>query len=40
VNNLRKSWVGAWRMIHQVTEEPKIVLVVMIERRGQVYKRV
>jgi mRNA-degrading endonuclease RelE of RelBE toxin-antitoxin system len=26
--NLRKSRVGAWRIIYQVTEEPKIVYVV------------
>ncbi|HLV96918.1 MAG TPA: type II toxin-antitoxin system RelE/ParE family toxin [Candidatus Acidoferrales bacterium] len=38
--NLRKSRVGAWRIIYQVSEEPKIVFVVMIERRGQVYKRI
>lgn len=38
--NLRKSRVGAWRIIYQVTEEPKIVFVVIIERRGQVYKRI
>ena len=40
VGNLRKSRVGAWRIIYQVSEEPKIVFVVMIERRGQVYKRI
>jgi mRNA interferase RelE/StbE len=40
VGNLRKSRVGAWRIIYQATEEPKIVFVVMIERRGQVYKRI
>jgi mRNA interferase RelE/StbE len=38
--NLRKSRVGAWRIIFQVTEEPKIVFIVMIERRGQVYQRI
>jgi mRNA-degrading endonuclease RelE of RelBE toxin-antitoxin system len=39
--NLRKSRVGAWRIIYQeVVEETKIVYVVMIERRGQVYKRI
>jgi mRNA interferase RelE/StbE len=40
VGNLRKSRVGAWRIIYQVTDDPKIVFVVMIERRGQVYKRI
>jgi mRNA interferase RelE/StbE len=40
VGNLRKSRVGAWRIIYQVVEETKIVYVVMIERRGQVYKRI
>jgi len=39
VGNPRKSRVGAWRIIYQVVEEAKIVYVVMIERRGQVYKR-
>jgi mRNA interferase RelE/StbE len=38
--NLRKSRVGAWRIIYQTIEETRIVYVVMIERRGQVYKRV
>jgi mRNA interferase RelE/StbE len=40
VGDLRKSRVGAWRIIYQVVEETKIVFVVMIERRGQVYKRI
>ncbi len=40
VGNLRKSRVGAWRIIYEATEEPTIVFVVMIERRGQVYKRI
>jgi mRNA interferase RelE/StbE len=40
VGNLRKSRVGAWRIIYEVSEEAKIVFVVMIERRGQVYKRI
>lgn len=38
--SLRKSRVGAWRIICQAIEETKIVYVVMIERRGQVYKRI
>jgi len=37
---LRKSRVGAWRIIFQVQDEKLIVFVVMIERRGQVYKRI
>jgi mRNA interferase RelE/StbE len=40
VGELRKSRVGAWRIIYEVVEETKIVYVVMIERRGQVYKRI
>jgi mRNA interferase RelE/StbE len=40
VGNLRKSRVGAWRIIYEVAGETKIVFVVMIERRGQVYKRI
>jgi mRNA interferase RelE/StbE len=36
---LRKSRVGAWRIIFQVLEDGRIVFVVMIERRGQVYRR-
>jgi mRNA-degrading endonuclease RelE of RelBE toxin-antitoxin system len=40
VGDLRKSRVGAWRIIYQVVEETKIVYVVTIERRGQVYKRI
>ena len=38
--NLRKSRVGAWRIIYTVVDETKILYVVMIERRGQVYKRI
>ena len=37
---LRKSRVGAWRIIYQVREDGKTVFVAMIERRGQVYKRI
>jgi mRNA interferase RelE/StbE len=40
VGDLRKSRVGAWRIIYQVAEGPKILFVVMIERRGQVYQRI
>ncbi len=37
---LRKSRIGAWRLIFQVSDEKRIIVVVMIERRGQVYKRI
>jgi mRNA interferase RelE/StbE len=37
---LRKSRVGGWRIIFSVDDENKVVNVVMIERRGQVYKRI
>ena len=37
---LRKSRVGAWRIIYQVRDSERIVFVLMIERRGQVYKRI
>ena len=40
VGDLRKSRVGAWRIICQIVEETRVVFVVMIERRGQVYKRI
>ena len=40
VGNLRRSRVGGWRIIYQAVEETKTVYVVMIERRGQVYKRI
>jgi len=36
---LRKSRVGGWRIIFTVDEENRIVYVVTIERRGQVYQR-
>ena len=36
---LRKSRVGAWRIIFEVQEDGRIVFVLMIERRGQVYTR-
>jgi mRNA-degrading endonuclease RelE of RelBE toxin-antitoxin system len=32
-DGLRKSRVGAWRIIYQIAEAPKIVFIVMIERR-------
>jgi mRNA-degrading endonuclease RelE of RelBE toxin-antitoxin system len=37
---LRKSRVGSWRIIYEVHDEDRIVFVVMIEPRGQVYKRI
>jgi mRNA interferase RelE/StbE len=37
---LRKSRIGGWRLIYTVDDETKVVTVVAIERRGQVYKRV
>jgi mRNA interferase RelE/StbE len=40
VGNLRKSRVGGWRIIYEVLDETRVVLVAMIERRGQVYKRI
>jgi mRNA interferase RelE/StbE len=36
---LRKSRVGGWRIIFTVDEENRIVYIVTIERRGQVYQR-
>ena len=36
---LRKSRVGAWRIICKVDGKTMLVDVVTIERRGQVYKR-
>ena len=40
VGNLRKSRLGGWRIIYEVLDEIRVVLVAMIERRGQVYKRI
>jgi mRNA interferase RelE/StbE len=37
---LRKSRVGGWRIIFSVEEAVKVVAVVTIDRRGQVYHRV
>jgi mRNA interferase RelE/StbE len=36
---LRKSRVGGWRIIFTVDDERRVVSLVTIERRGQVYKR-
>ena len=38
--NLRKSRVGGWRIIFSLDDENRIVYVVTIERRGQVYHRI
>jgi mRNA-degrading endonuclease RelE of RelBE toxin-antitoxin system len=32
--------VGAWRILYQLRDEELVVFVVIIERRGQVYKRI
>ncbi len=37
---LRRSRVGGWRIIFTVDDEDRLLNVVMIERRGQVYQRV
>ena len=37
---LRKSRVGGWRIIFTVEDEQRIVFVVTVERRGQVYHRI
>ena len=37
---LRKSRIGGWRMIFSVDDGNRVVNVVMIERRGQVYRRI
>ncbi len=36
---LRRSRVGGWRIIFTVDEEAKILFVVTVDRRGQVYGR-
>jgi mRNA interferase RelE/StbE len=38
--SMRKSRVGGWRIIFSVDGENKVVYVVTIERRGQVYQRI
>jgi len=40
LGGLRKSRVGGWRVIFAVDDASGTVDVVMIERRGQVYKRI
>lgn len=37
---LRKSRVGGWRIIFTADDEQKVLKVVVIERRGQVYQRI
>lgn len=39
-SGLRKSRVGGWRIILLVQDEIKVVAVVTIDRRGQVYQRI
>jgi mRNA interferase RelE/StbE len=40
LGGLRKSRIGGWRIIFSVDEAGKIVNVVTVERRGQVYHRI
>jgi mRNA interferase RelE/StbE len=37
---LRKSRVGGWRIILSVNDEQRVVTVVTVDRRGQVYHRI
>ena len=37
---LRKSRIGGWRIIYKVDDETRLLHVVIIERRGQVYQRI
>ena len=37
--DLQKSRVGGWRVVFKIDDESRIVSLVTIERRGQVYKR-
>jgi mRNA interferase RelE/StbE len=37
---LRKSRVGGWRIIFTVDDENRLLHVVTIDRRGQVYQRI
>jgi mRNA interferase RelE/StbE len=37
---LRKSRIGGWRLIFRVDEEARLLHLVTIERRGQVYQRI
>jgi mRNA interferase RelE/StbE len=38
--SLRRSRVGGWRIIFSVNDEKRLLNVVTIERRGQVYQRI
>ena len=38
--SLRKSRVGGWRILFTVDDEKRLLHVVTIERRGQVYQRI
>jgi mRNA interferase RelE/StbE len=38
--SMRKSRVGGWRIIFTLDEEQRLLHVVTIERRGQVYQRI
>ncbi len=37
---MRKSRVGGWRILFTVADDKRILHIVMIERRGQVYQRI
>ncbi len=37
---LRKSRVGGWRILFTLDDEKRLLQVVTIERRGQVYQRI
>jgi mRNA interferase RelE/StbE len=39
VAGLRKSRVGGWRILFTIDDVNRVVYVVTLERRGQVYKR-
>jgi mRNA-degrading endonuclease RelE of RelBE toxin-antitoxin system len=38
--NLRKSRVGGWRIIFTADDSERLLNVITIERRGQVYQRI
>ena len=35
---IRKSWVGGWRILFAVDREAKVIFVLTVDTRGQVYK--
>jgi mRNA interferase RelE/StbE len=39
-DRMRRSRVGGWRILFTIDDAVKAIAVVMIERRGQVYKRI